>query len=408
MIVSVPRLEIWPDATPPHWEWTPVSAATELVSDGGRHVKASDYEIAGPVPVIDQGQHFIAGYTHDAAAAVADVPLVIFGDHTRRVKLVDFPFAVGAQGVKLLRARSGWDLRFLAYVLAACPLEAKGYSRHWSHLRKVIIPRPPIHEQTSIADWLDKSISRLERAGVNLRTATSKTATLRSSILVQAWKASVAAAESVLGNSAKSGWRTITDIIGVGGVFRDGDWVESKDQDAAGEVRLTQLADIGVGRWVDRSDRWLTRDAAHQLGCTYLEAGDLLVARMADPLARACIFPGAPSPCVTAVDVCIVRGPSDVVSRRWLMWLLNSPQFKADVERAASGSTRKRISRRNLGAIPLPTPQLETQLQIAEAVDRAVSLLDDAESEIVNAHKRATLLSTAITQIALSGSHVSV
>src|SRR5882724_5654232 len=94
------------------------------------------------------------------------------------------------------------------------------------------------------------------------------------------------------------GWAEaeLTEAIGPGGVFVDGDWVESKDQDPAGDVRLIQLADIGDGEYRNRSARFLTSAKAAELGCTYLDPGDVLVARMPEPLGRACIFPGDRKP----------------------------------------------------------------------------------------------------------------
>src|SRR5207237_2928811 len=91
------------------------------------------------------------------------------------------------------------------------------------------------------------------------------------------------------------------------GIFIDGDWIESKDQDPSGEVRLIQLADVGDGVFRNRSSRVLTMEKAKELRCTFLQPGDVLVARMPDPLGRACIFPGVGRPAVTAVDVCILR-----------------------------------------------------------------------------------------------------
>lgn len=88
-----------------------------------------------------------------------------------------------------------------------------------------------------------------------------------------------------------------------GGLFSDGDWVESKDQDPSGTVRLTQLADVGVGEFRDRSDRWLRTDQARDLRCTFLEPGDVLVARMPDPIGRACLAPRSIGTAVTVVDV---------------------------------------------------------------------------------------------------------
>ena len=105
------------------------------------------------------------------------------------------------------------------------------------------------------------------------------------------------------------GWslETIPDLVGDNGVFSDGDWVESKDQDPDGNVRLIQLADIGDGFYRDRSNRFLTKEKAIELNCTFLETGDVLIARMPDPLGRACLFPGDKKESVTVVDVCVVR-----------------------------------------------------------------------------------------------------
>src|SRR5690242_21381706 len=102
------------------------------------------------------------------------------------------------------------------------------------------------------------------------------------------------------------GWRAVTldGVLGNGGIFVDGDWVESKDQDPDGDVRLIQLADVGDGRYRDRSSRFMTSEAAKRLNCSYLRPGDILIARMPDPLGRSCRFPGDSKPAVTVVDVC--------------------------------------------------------------------------------------------------------
>jgi len=154
------------------------------------------------------------------------------------------------------------------------------------------------------------------------------------------------------------------------GVFVDGDWVESKDQDPEGDVRLIQLADVGDGFFVDKSARFLTSAKARELKCTFLEAGDILVARMPDPLGRACVFPGVDQPCVTVVDVCIVR-PGKKADPRWLLHAINSPTFRRQIDRHIKGTTRQRISRTNLGTIELEVPPLAEQRRIADILDKA-------------------------------------
>lgn len=170
-------------------------------------------------------------------------------------------------------------------------------------------------------------------------------------------------------------WASTTLKDAAGALFTDGDWVESKDQDPNGEVRLIQLADIGDGSFLDKSARFLTADKARELRCTFLEPGDLLIARMADPIARCCLFPGIDQPAATVVDVSIVR-PGSFVDREYLAYAVSNPVFRSEALGSASGTTRSRISRSNLGAISLPLPPLGEQRRIAEvlrSVDEAIA-----------------------------------
>lgn len=167
---------------------------------------------------------------------------------------------------------------------------------------------------------------------------------------------------------------SLADALASAEVFVDGDWVESKDQDPCGDVRLVQLADVGDGEYLNKSARFLTNSKARQMRCTFLKPGDMLVARMPDPLGRACIFPGDPKFSVTAVDVCIIRPDAKEQNARWLMHCLNAPTCRSQIRGYAAGTTRARISRSNLGKIKIPLPPLVEQQRIAEILDRAETL----------------------------------
>ncbi len=180
------------------------------------------------------------------------------------------------------------------------------------------------------------------------------------------------------------GWAlaNIPDMVTHVGLFCDGDWVESKDQDPDGDVRLIQLADVGDGAYRDRSARFLTSSRAQELGCTFLQPGDVLIARMPDPLGRACLFPGDSKASVTVVDVCVVRPSAGGVSPRWLMYTVNAPQARRAMVPFEMGTTRKRISRKNLARIPLPVPPLAEQERIIAAVEGQFSRLDAGQAAL--------------------------
>jgi type I restriction enzyme S subunit len=167
---------------------------------------------------------------------------------------------------------------------------------------------------------------------------------------------------------------TLEDVVGPGGLFTDGDWIETKDQDPAGNVRLVQLADVGDGKFVDKSSRFMSVEKAVELRCTFLEAGDILIARMPDPIGRACIFPGSSHPSVTVVDVCVLRPDLKQVCPRWLLHKINAEDFRRAIAFWVTGTTRQRISRGNLSKIEFILPPLDEQRRIGAILDKADAL----------------------------------
>lgn len=171
------------------------------------------------------------------------------------------------------------------------------------------------------------------------------------------------------------GWviAPLKSLLSSDGIFSDGDWIESKDQDPNGSIRLLQLADIGDGYFVDKSSRFVNEEKFAALNCTELKTGDILIARMPDPLGRACLLPEIPQPCITVVDVAVFRAGKAGASNKWLMNAINSPQLRAFMEINSSGTTRKRIARGKLADMELPVPPLNEQNRIADKLDAVLA-----------------------------------
>jgi len=132
--------------------------AVQDVSAGNVKIPQSEFLDHGALAVVDQGQSLVAGYTDDSTASVKTVgPLIVFGDHTRALKYIDFPFAMGADGVKVLRVRDGFDPKYVYHYLRFREVPSVGYSRHFKFLREIPIPRPTLAEQRRIAAILDQA-----------------------------------------------------------------------------------------------------------------------------------------------------------------------------------------------------------------------------------------------------------
>lgn len=118
-------------------------------------VKKSQYRNIGLIPIIDQGQSFIAGYTDEIVPYENELPVIVFGDHTRIFKFVDFPFVAGADGTQILVPnRKLFEPIFLYYAFLTFDIPNRGYNRHFNLLREKIVPLPPLPEQRAIAHVL--------------------------------------------------------------------------------------------------------------------------------------------------------------------------------------------------------------------------------------------------------------
>jgi type I restriction enzyme, S subunit len=185
-------------------------------------------------------------------------------------------------------------------------------------------------------------------------------------------------------------------------LFTDGDWIETKDQDVEGGIRLVQLADVGEGEFRDKSSRFINGETATRLNCTFLRAGDVLVARMPEPLGRACLVPDLGVQAITAVDVCVLRPDASSVDASWVMWAINSPHVRRQISSLQTGTTRRRISRKNLGTVSLFVPSLAVQRRIVAAIEEHFSRLDAAVESLQHGAAILTVLRRTLLHQAFS------
>ena len=144
-------------------------------------INAKDYLSSGSIPIIDQSSDFICGYTNEISALIkaSNIPAIIFGDHTRILKFIDFDFARGADGTQILFSNNEKMPQYLFYhSLLKIDLSNYGYARHFKFLKeqkillsdrliaekftdnvktiyeKIKINRNQIQHLQSLRDWL--------------------------------------------------------------------------------------------------------------------------------------------------------------------------------------------------------------------------------------------------------------
>lgn len=128
---------------PVGWEETRIESLLDKIPTT-KKIPSSEFNDTGLVPIIDQSTDFIAGYTNDTDACIKEsLPLIVFGDHTRILKFINFPFARGADGTQIILSNNKRMPQHLFYhALRNVDLSNYHYARHFKFLKdlKVFLP----------------------------------------------------------------------------------------------------------------------------------------------------------------------------------------------------------------------------------------------------------------------------
>lgn len=198
---------------PSSWKVAKLGEVVKNISTNKNKLKQKEYLQVGKYPVIDQGQIFIGGYSNnDKLLLDCELPVIIFGDHTKVKKYIDFKFIVGADGVKVLRTDKLFSPKLFYYFLHCISFVDKGYARHYQHLIKEYIPIPPLAEQHLIVTKIEELFNQLDIAVVSLKKAKEQIATYKQSVLKAAFSGSMQNVECRMKNEETGlpeGWKWV-------------------------------------------------------------------------------------------------------------------------------------------------------------------------------------------------------
>jgi len=184
--------------------------------------------------------------------------------------------------------------------------------------------------------------------------------------------------------------------------FIDGDWIESVNISESG-IRYLTSGNVGDGVYKEQGCGFITEETFQKLKCTEVFSGDLLISRLNEPIARTCEVPLMDFRIVTCVDNVIYRPKQSFFFKHFMLYQLNSLQFRENATGLSSGSTMKRISRSKLGNIRIIVPSLEEQETIAAYLDDKTAKIDalvaEKQSQVEDLRKyRTSLITETVTR----------
>lgn len=373
--------------TPSNWRWVSFEEAFADQTRLSKKIKKKDYLTNGKFAVIDQSQKEIAGYTNDESALfLGELPILIFGDHTRVIKYVDTAFACGADGTRVLKPADYLDPEFSYFYLRSIQLENLGYSRHYKLLKKINVPVPSMAEQHGIVSILKRSDS-IRR----LRKQAQDTARqLIPALFID-----------MFGDPATNlnGWRIklLKEVADIGSGVTKG-----RKLDGNQTIELPYLAVSNVqDGYLNLSKVKSIRIKPTEIEKYKVIPGDFLMTEGGDPdkLGRGAIWNGEIDVCLHQNHIFKVRCKRELLLPEYLKSLVGSRYGKGYFLRVAKQTTGiASINKTQLGKFPVLVPPIELQNDFVARVEGIQSIIGQQEAAQASAESSfQSLLSRAFT-----------
>ena len=339
-----------------------------------------NYQESGKFPVIDQGEKFISGWTDSVESVIFDnLPVVVFGDHTRIFKYVDFPFAKGADGTKLLYANDDvLDARFLYYALLNLKVPNKGYNRHYRYLREFSVVCPPLPEQRAIAHVLQTIQEAKAARQRELELERERKAALMDHLFSYGTKGEPCK-QTEIGEIPES-WEVVKldelrDLIQYGTSRRC-----NANKDGVPVLRIPNV----VGGKVDIADLKFMEPSEREFQSLLLEIGDLLFVRTngrKEYTGRCAVFQGEFQESLFASYLIRVRLKSNTALPEFVQLYTMTPRGRSYLSGRASNAAdgKFNINTQTIKSVLLPLPSSLEQREIVEtcrAFDRKIIALE--------------------------------
>lgn len=314
----------------------------------GVKLKTEEYAVSGQYAIVDQGQHDIAGYTDRTEGVYADVPAIIFGDHTRVIKYIDQPLFLGADGVKLLKAKEeSANYKYLYYALRSIRIPNTGYNRHFKWLKESQIEYPDAETQQKVVDTLDKVIGIITIRKQQL----SDFDTLIKARFV----------ELFIGKGYPT--KTVDEVSLTKGEYGAQSASVEYDPTRPRYVRITDINDDGtlnndVVASVNPGD-----DEQYRL--VY---GDFMFARMGATVGKTYAFIEGNQ--IFAGYLIRYRLNQQIINPRYLFWYTKQEEYWNWVKLNQSGAAQPGINAKKYGSLRIPIPPIKEQNVFATFVSQ--------------------------------------
>ena len=352
-------------------------------------IKTTNYEMAGNYPIVSQSEDLIAGYTDDDKFVIhLEKPVIVFGDHTRIIKFVDFDFCVGADGVKILSSKDFMSPKYLFHFLQYKKVPSLGYSRHYKLLKEIGVIYPKsLSIQSNISDELDMITEMISKYDEQLKELDK----LSQSIFYEMFGDPI---------ENEKGWEVKT-LKNISEKITSGNNANLAIGTYKSEgIPYFRCQNVWKNR-IDFKDMvYIDEETNQKLKSSVLKHNDLLITKIGrintenSSLGRVSIYVGEDFKANLSGNLCFIR-LLDTVNPIFVLNIMISNYFRDYIRRTTVGGTDKRaLKSPQIGRFPIILPPLPLQQSFA----RKIEAIEAMKSKVREAKKEAETLLAARMQ----------
>ncbi len=352
-------------------------------------VKQKEYLPKGKFPVVDQGQDLIGGFVDDESLLVkTELPVIVFGDHTKVKKFIEFPFVAGADGTKIIKPKKEFFIepKLFYWFLHCVKFPDKGYARHFQYLLKSDIAVPPLSTQHAIVTRIETLFAELDKAVQHLRTAQQQLKTYRLAVLNH-WL-----------NNEDGKWEMVKlgEVVDV----RDGTHDTPKYvQSGIPFVTQKNITEFGISfsnvQYITEEEHLKFYERSN------VAKNDILIAMIGANRGNATIVD---TDAVFSIkNVGLIKYKPDTFNNKFLLFYLRSQGAKNYIKGQSKGGAQEFIGLKELRNFPVLCPPLAEQHRIVQEIESRLSQATATETYIENALQQAEALRQSILKKAFSG-----
>ena len=348
---------------PKGWEEIEFKKIVKNIPLTGKKLKQKEYSKTGELPVIDQGQDFVGGFTNKSELKVnCNLPVIIFGDHTKNIKFVDREFVAGADGVKVLEPKNPLISKLIYYFVQAIPIPAKGYARHYQFLAKSMIRIPPLKEQKKIVEKIEELFLELDFLNHKLEKIKNLLKSYRQSLLKSAFN----------GNLVKR-LETNVEFIEVQkiGKIITGNTPSTKNSLLYGDqIPFFKPTDLNDGFFVNKSKQKLSSKGL--LESRFIPKKSVLVTSIGATIGKIGFsrVDGASNQQINSIVP-----NSNLIIPEFLYFICSSPQFQKSILDNSSATTLPIINKSRFSKLKIPLFSIEDQKLMLSQIEQEFLLI---------------------------------